>query len=76
MNAEMVGVNKKNYRVGVSHHRAKITDHEVDLIRQLRDEGMMCREIAEKFEIGESTVWDIVKCKTRAQYPARWRRTT
>ena len=36
--------------------RAKLTDHEVDLIRELIEEGMSLREIAAKFEVHYTAV--------------------
>jgi hypothetical protein len=42
------GVN--GYRIGDSHHRAELTDHEVELMRQLRDGGMRVAELARRFD--------------------------
>lgn len=38
------------HRVGETHHNAKLTDHDVELIRCLGEGGMSAREIAIKFE--------------------------
>lgn len=54
--------------VGERHHRAKFSDHEVYLMRELRDEGMKLSEIAEKFETAKSTVSDICSGRRRSQY--------
>ena len=53
------------YRVGESHHRAKLTDHEVELIRLLREGGMKLKEIARKFECTPENISQIVNYKTR-----------
>ena len=37
-------------RIGESHPRAKLTDHEIDLIRELAEDGLSVAQIAEKFE--------------------------
>lgn len=71
---DLVGVNEKGLRVGETHHRAKLTDQDVDLIRELHDEGLSYREIAVKFEVSKSTVRDIIKCRRRFQFVARWKR--
>ena len=70
----LVGVSETGRRVGEDHPRATLTDHEVELIRQLAEEGMSHRMIAEKFEISRGTVGDIVSFRRRASYPVGWRR--
>jgi len=73
----IVGVNERGMRVGEDHQNAKLSNHEVDLIRALREEhGMTYAQIAEKFEIAKETVADIVKCRRRAQVPVAWRAVT
>lgn len=42
-------------------HRLKLTDHEVELMRQLDDDGMPQKVIAEKFEISVGHVSKIVR---------------
>jgi DNA-binding XRE family transcriptional regulator len=55
-------------KYGEHHHRAKLTNHDVDLIRELREEhGMTYRELAEKFEVSMWTIRDITKYWTRVQ---------
>lgn len=74
-NYKLVGVNEKGARVGETHHRAILTDHDVDLIRALRDEyGLTYQQIADKFECGRSTVRDVIKCRRRWQRPEKWKR--
>ena len=76
----MVAVNERGDRVGEDHPRAKLTDAEVDLIRELReplDEGatpLSYGEIATKFEISKGTVFDIVNCRRRAVVPSGFKR--
>ena len=57
----------QGWRVGETHHRAKLTDHDVELIRLLREGGMKVREIAKKFECTPENVSQIVNYKTRIQ---------
>lgn len=63
-----VAVNEIGRRIGHDHHRAKLTNGEVELIIELRESGMSYLQIAKKFEVGKSTVRDIVKARRRAQY--------
>lgn len=72
---KLVGVDDRGYRVGQDNPNAKLTDHEVDLIRELHEGGgLSMREIAEKFEVAKSTIVGIVNFNRRASYPTGWRR--
>jgi hypothetical protein len=57
----------RGWRVGETHHNAKLTDHDVELIRLLRDGGMKLKEIAKKFECTIECVRLIVNYKSRIQ---------
>ncbi len=43
-------VNEHGRRIGKSHSRARLTDREIDLIRELHEKGLSYGQIAEKFE--------------------------
>lgn len=68
----LVPVNERGLRIGQYHHNARLTDADVELIRQLADSGMRHSVIAEKFEISRYTVGRICRSERRAQTPARW----
>jgi len=70
----IVGIDERGNRVGEDHPRAKLSDHEVELIRELHEGGMSCAEIARKFEVAKSTVSLIVNFKRRATAPMGFRR--
>lgn len=53
------------HRIGQTHHRSKLTDHEVELIRCLREGGMRVVEIARKFECSPSNISDICHYRHR-----------
>ena len=57
----------KGWRVGESHHNAKLTDHDVELIRLLREGGMKVKEIASKFECTPENISMITNYKSRIQ---------
>lgn len=62
--------NESGRRVGQAHPKAKLTDREIDLIRELfEDEGLSVPEIVAKFEgaVGRAHVHRIVKYQQRAQ---------
>lgn len=68
-----VAVNEKGVRIGESHQNAKLTDHEVELIRQLHEDGLTYEVIAEKFECSKSTIAMICQYNRRAETVARWK---
>ena len=43
-------VNEFGRKIGKSHPRAELTDHEIDLIRELHEQGMSYEQIEKKFE--------------------------
>jgi DNA-binding NarL/FixJ family response regulator len=61
-----LAVNERGYVVGEQHHRAKLTDHEVDLVLELVDQGMPPGEVARKFDISRRTVRDYVEGRIRS----------
>ena len=54
-------------KIGQDHHRAKLTDRDVELIRQLHDGGMTYAEIARKFEVSRSLVGCICRFERRVK---------
>lgn len=52
-------------RYGETHHRARHSDADVELCRQLHDAGMPALEISRKLEISRWTVIDWVNYRTR-----------
>ena len=57
----------RGWRVGETHHNAKLTDHDVELIRLLREGGMKLKVIAKKIECTIECVRLIVNYKSRIQ---------
>ena len=55
------------WRVGETHHNAKLTDDDVELIRLLREGGMKVKEIAKKFECTPENISLIVNYRSRTQ---------
>lgn len=52
---------RNGYRVGDSHHNARLTDHEVEVMRQLRSGGMRVRDIARKFGVTKGYVSKVLR---------------
>ncbi len=74
MNTRTVAVNDIGRRVGDSHHNAKLTDTDVELLLALHGEGWGYRRLAAKFEVSKSLVRYIVKGRWRSQVATDWRR--
>jgi predicted transcriptional regulator len=69
-----VACSETGRRVGQYHQRAVLSDHDVELIRDLREEyGLSFGEIAEKFEVAKSTVADICYYRRRNTLAVTWR---
>lgn len=63
----VVMVNECGSRIGQDHPGAKLTDHEVELMRKLYEQGMGYKRLAQRFEASIRTVRGIVQYKRRAQ---------
>ena len=53
--------NELGYRIGDNHHRSRLTDHEVELLRQLGADGMKVKELAKKFDISKGQASKILR---------------
>ena len=74
MKRKIVCVNAKNYRIGEDHGRAKLTNEQVDEMRDLReDKGWSLIALSRCFGVSVSTVHAIVNYRTRAQTPHGYR---
>lgn len=71
MSKRIVAINETGKRIGEDHQNAKLTNREVDLIREMHEQdGLGYRRLAAKFEISPSQVRHIVKGVWRVQTPA------
>ncbi len=70
----LIQIGEYGKRVGESHGRAKLTDHEIDLVRQLKEQGMPATEIAEKMEISKRYVYKLANYERRASVLTEFRR--
>lgn len=59
--------NDRGCRIGQSHPRAILTDHEAEVVRALHREGMGYKAIARRMEVSVRCVRDIVSGRTRNQ---------
>lgn len=71
---QFVQIGEYGKRIGETHGMAKLSDHEIDLVRQLKEEGMPAPEISEKMEISKRYVYKLVNFERRASVVAEYRR--
>lgn len=72
--SRLIAVNDRGLAIGESHPRAVLSDHDVGLLLELRDEGYSYGWLAEKFEVSKSCVAKIVRGEHRAQIVVGFRR--
>lgn len=63
----VIRINASGLRVGEDHQNAKLTDQEVDRMRELHEQGVTVTELARMFEVSKGTACDIVSYRRRAQ---------
>lgn len=68
---KLISLNEAGRRVGQEHPRAKLTDDEVAVLLDLRDEGYSYAWLAEKFDVSKSCARWICTGRNRNQSPAR-----
>lgn len=61
----LVQLNDRDRRIGESHPHARLTDHEVDLVCALLEEGLSYTEVAGKFEVSKSCIAHIARGRRR-----------
>lgn len=71
---KLVAINEKNRPIGEGHHRATLTDDQVDRIRDLNeDHDVSYRQLAAMYQVPRSTIASICQYRTRAQTPFGWK---
>jgi hypothetical protein len=66
-----VAVNERGHRIGESHHNARYSDHEIDLMWRMRAEGLSYGKLAVLLEMPKSTIASIIRGHRRCQCAAR-----
>lgn len=70
---KVVAVNDRGLRIGEDHQRAKLTNAEVEMIRQLHVSGLSYRTLAEKYEVSKRTIAAICRYERRSEVPSNWK---
>lgn len=73
----LVGLNENGFRIGEDHPQSKLTNQQVDVIRELHDSGTMgYLRIARIFSVSKNAVKKIVTCESRWQVATKFKRIT
>ncbi|MER1940493.1 hypothetical protein ABS755_07265 [Castellaniella sp. FW104-16D08] len=64
--SKLVALNENGRRIGEDHPNARYTNHEIDLVLTLRDQGASYGEIARKMDMPKATVQAICNGRSRS----------
>tara|TARA_R110000868_G_scaffold135294_1_gene347791 strand:- start:1087 stop:1350 length:264 start_codon:yes stop_codon:yes gene_type:complete len=69
-----VAINEKGRRVGENHHRANLSDEQVDRIRDLHEDHQLSyQQLAKMYNVSKQTIASICQYARRAQTPFGFR---
>lgn len=75
MPKDFIGLNDSGRRVGEDHPQAVLTDHEIEVMRDLHENhGIGYRRLSRIFDVPRSQVQRICRYRVRAQCPTRFKR--
>lgn len=69
----ILAVNERGLRVGEDHQNAKLTNEEVNRIRELHREGLSYRTLAMKFDVSKGLIARICRYELRVQTVIQWK---
>ena len=67
-----VATNDRGNRVGESHHNSNLSDRDIDLIRELNEQGVPYSILEEVFVSSKSTIAGICQYRRRANTPSEY----
>lgn len=71
---KVIAVNDKGYAIGEDHRNAKLTNEQIDRIRDLHeDHGLKYSQLAEMYGVSKSMIAGICQYRRRAQTPFGWK---
>jgi ribosome-binding protein aMBF1 (putative translation factor) len=73
--AEHIALNENGRPIGENHHKATLSDEQVNRIRDLReDHGLTYDQLAAMYSVPKATIQSICQYRTRAQTPFGWKK--
>lgn len=71
----LVAVNEYGFRIGEDHPNSKLTNEQIDAIRDLREfQNMRYTDIAKLFGLSKGAIAKICRYERRAQTIERWKK--
>lgn len=70
---QYIACNDKGYAIGDSHHRAKLSDAQVDEVHALAAQGWTQAALAKRFNCSRRLIRGILSGERRGQVATRWR---
>ena len=70
---KLVAIGENGKRIGEDHPKAKLSNAQVDEVFRMKEKGKSYRQIAKHFEVSKASIQWIVQCRTRAQWPVRFK---
>lgn len=75
MATRMIAVNEHGKRIGEDHQHAKLTNEQVDRIRDLHEDyGLKYSQLAEMYGVSKSMIAGVCQYRRRAQTPFGWKK--
>lgn len=72
---KLIAVNEQGKRIGESHHHAKLTNEEVERIRDLHEyHSLTYTQLASMYCVSKSMIAGICQYRRRAQTPFGWKK--
>lgn len=73
--SKIVAVNENGRRIGEDHPRSKLSDEQVDRIRDLHEyHDMTYEQLAAMYQVPKTTIASICQYMRRAQTPFGWKK--
>ncbi len=72
--AKLIAINELGKRIGEDHQHAKLTNEQVDRIRDLHEyHGLKYSQLAEMYGVSKSMIAGVCQYRRRAQTPFGWK---
>lgn len=73
--SKLIAVNELGRRIGEDHQHARLTNEQVERIRDLHeDHGLKYSQLAAMFQVSKSAIAGICQYRRRAQTPFGWKK--
>lgn len=72
---KLIAMNELGKRIGENHHNAKLSDEQIERIRDLHeDHNLSYGQLAAMYQVSKSMIAGICQYRRRAQTPFGWKK--